>query len=204
MKQEKQHSESRQNSKVVVLCLGLVFGMGGLAYASVPLYQLFCQITGYGGTTQRVVSDENVEIRDKKITVRFDANTASDLSWDFKPLQREVSLRLGEKKEVSYVATNTSNLPLTGTATFNVTPQSAGAYFNKMECFCFTETTLQPGETLEMPVVFFVDPEISDERETKNIKSITLSYTFYQTEPTEKPLAKLDNQTTVKISQDEL
>lgn len=157
--------------------------MAGLAYASVPLYQLFCQVTGYGGTTQKAVSSQGIAISEREVTIRFDANTDPSLGWDFKPVERQVTLKLGETTQIAYVAENTSGEPLTGTATFNVTPQSAGAYFNKIDCFCFTETTLQPGEKLDMPVVFFVDPEMLEEEETKRLTTLTLSYTFYRTEP---------------------
>lgn len=192
----------KSNSSVVMLCLTLVAGMGGLAYASVPLYQLFCQVTGYGGTTQSASTLDGIMVTDRDMEVRFDANVSSQLAWDFKPVQREVTIKTGAQTKISYMATNETNQTLTGTATFNVTPQSAGAYFNKMECFCFTETTLKPGESLEMPVVFFVDPEIADEEETRNIKSITLSYTFYPSEPTVKPVAKLETRTSVKASKE--
>lgn len=192
----------RNNASVAVFCLALVAGMGGLAYASVPLYQLFCQVTGYGGTTRTNSTLAGIVATDHEMKVRFDANVSNDLGWDFKPVQREVTIKTGEQTKISYLATNQTNETLTGTATFNVTPQSAGAYFNKMECFCFTETTLKPGESLDMPVVFFVDPEIADEDETRNITSITLSYTFYPSEPTAKPVAKLESQPSVKMSQD--
>jgi len=183
---------SGNNTRIAVLCLSLVAGMAGLAYASVPLYQLFCQVTGYGGTTRAVESADGIKVIDREITVRFDANVAPGLNWEFNPDQRDITLKLGEQVQISYHATNTSSVPLTGSATFNVTPQSAGAYFNKIQCFCFTETTLQPGETLEMPVVFFVDPEIIDSIETRNLHTITLSYTFFEKEPTAKPLAAID------------
>lgn len=180
------------NARIVVICLSIVAGMAGMAYAAVPLYDLFCRVTGYGGTTQTAENSYGIKVIDRDVTVRFDANISNELDWEFKPLQRDVTLKLGEQAQISYLATNTSNVPLTGTATFNVTPQSAGAYFNKIACFCFTETTLQPGESLEMPVVFFVDPEMIDYKETSEIKTITLSYTFFPKEPTEKPVAKLD------------
>ena len=182
------------NANIAVLCLSLVAGMAGLAYASVPLYKLFCQVTGYGGTTKAVESADGINVIDRDIKVRFDANISPDLAWDFRAMQRDVTIKLGEQKQISYVARNLSDKPLTGSATFNVTPQSAGAYFNKMQCFCFTETTLQPGEELEMPVVFFVDPELIDEVETKNIHTITLSYTFFPKEPTTKPVAALEGE----------
>lgn len=180
-----------KNARIVAICLFVVAGMGGMAYAAVPLYNMFCRVTGYGGTTQTAENSYGVKIIDRDITVRFDANISNELNWEFKPVQREVKLKLGEQRQIAYTAKNLSNQPLTGTATFNVTPQSAGAYFNKIECFCFTETTLQPGESLELPVVFFVDPEITEYAETEQIKTITLSYTFFPKEPDQKPVAKL-------------
>ncbi|EBV3600001.1 cytochrome c oxidase assembly protein, partial [Salmonella enterica subsp. enterica serovar Virchow] len=160
--------------------------MVGAAYAAVPLYTLFCQVTGYGGTTQRVEQYSDT-ILDRKVAIRFDANT-NGVPWTFEPVQREVSIRIGETTKIHYTAHNNSTQAASGKATFNVTPDLAGAYFNKVECFCFTDTTLQPGETLDMPVVFFVDPAILEQPELKNIKTITLSYTFFRTE-TEKPVA---------------
>ena len=175
------------NTRVVGICLGVVLGMAGMSYAAVPLYELFCQVTGYGGTIQRVEQYSD-EILDRKITVRFDANTSGSLNWDFKPQQREVELRIGETRQASYIAINTGLTTSSGQATFNVTPQSAGAYFNKIECFCFTETELASGDSLDMPVVFFVDPEIVNAPETRNINAITLSYTFFPLDK-EKPVA---------------
>ncbi|MFC3072122.1 cytochrome c oxidase assembly protein [Shinella pollutisoli] len=175
------------NGGIVAVCCAFVFGMLGMAYAAVPLYDLFCKVTGYGGTTQRVEQASDV-ILDRKIKVRFDANTAPGLAWSFTPVQREVELRIGETVQVLYKARNLASTPTAGQATFNVTPEAAGAYFNKVECFCFTETALKPGEELEMPVVFFVDPAIVDPVETKGIHTITLSYTFYPHAGT-KPVA---------------
>lgn len=152
--------------------------MVGMAYAAVPLYQMFCQVTGYGGTTQRAIAPSD-HVVDKTITMRFDANVARKLAWDFKPAVSTLSVQLGENRIAHYTATNTSDKPLRGTATFNVTPESAGVYFNKIECFCFTEQLLQPGETVDMPVSFFVDPEIANDKDAKKISQITLSYTFY-------------------------
>lgn len=174
---------------IVIVCCAFVVGMVGMSYAAVPLYKAFCQATGYGGTTQRVEQASD-QILDQTIIVRFDSNVAPGLDWTFKPDQRQVELRIGETTQISYTATNNSKTAITGQATYNVTPQAAGAYFNKIQCFCFTETTLQPGETLDMPVVFFVDPAIVDEAETRDIGTITLSYTFYAHE-TEKPVAAL-------------
>jgi cytochrome c oxidase assembly protein subunit 11 len=173
-------SSKHKNARLAFSCFAFFTGMLCLAYASVPLYNLFCKVTGYGGTTQRSEIASQT-ILDKTINVRFDSNIGdSALGWKFKPLQREVTIKIGEQKQIAYSAENTLSVPTTGTATFNVTPQAAGAYFNKMECFCFTETTLQPGESMEMPVVFFIDPEIVNAVETKNIGTITLSYTFYE------------------------
>ena len=166
------------NGRVAVLCVAFVATMIGVSFAAVPLYQLFCQVTGYGGTTQRVEQFSDT-VLDRTITVRFDANTSSGLGWEFKPVQRSVELRIGETAQIAYEAVNIVDRPTMGQATFNVTPQAAGAYFNKIQCFCFTETELEPGESMEMPVVFFVDPRIVDAPETKNINTITLSYTFF-------------------------
>ncbi|EJM98503.1 cytochrome c oxidase assembly protein [Phyllobacterium sp. YR531] len=163
---------------IAISCLAFFFGMVGMAFAAVPLYAMFCQVTGYGGTTQRVEQMSDT-ILDKTITVRFDANTSGGLPWDFKPVQREVTMKIGETKLIKYEAKNITSQPTSGRALFNVTPMAAGAYFNKVECFCFTDTVLKPGEDLEMPVVFFVDPEIVNAPELKGVNTITLSYTFF-------------------------
>jgi cytochrome c oxidase assembly protein subunit 11 len=178
--------KQRGNRITAIVCGGVFFGMIGLSYASVPLYALFCQVTGYGGTTQRVEQYSD-RILDRKIHVRFDANT-NGILWDFEPVQREVEFRIGETTQVSYRATNRASTPNTGKATFNVTPELAGAYFNKVECFCFTDTTLKPGQSIDMPVVFYIDPAIVDVPELKHLKTITLSYTFFQSNA-EKPVA---------------
>ncbi|EKF41340.1 cytochrome c oxidase assembly protein [Nitratireductor indicus] len=196
MSEEKTPQEiasSNRNRKAAVLCFALVGGMVGMAYAAVPLYQMFCQVTGYGGTTQRVEQYSDT-ILDQKITVRFDANV-NGVPWEFKPVQREVTMRIGETEQISYLAHNVSDRVTAGTATFNVSPPQAGAYFNKVECFCFTEQELQPGQSYDMPVVFFVDPEIVKVPELKNLKTITLSYTFF---PLEKkaPVAAAPNTNT--------
>ncbi|OCO99829.1 MULTISPECIES: cytochrome c oxidase assembly protein [unclassified Ensifer] len=181
--------KQRSNGVVVGTCLAFVAGMVGMAYAAVPLYDMFCRVTGYNGTTQRVEQASEV-ILDEKVKVTFDANTSGGLPWEFKPVQRDIDIRIGETVQVMYRAKNLSSKPTTGQATFNVTPMQAGAYFNKVQCFCFTETTLQPGEEMEMPVVFFVDPDIVKAVETKDIKTLTLSYTFYPREPS-KPVAQV-------------
>ncbi|MGF6253427.1 cytochrome c oxidase assembly protein [Ensifer sp. LBL] len=182
-------SSQRSNRVVVGTCLAFVGGMVGMAYAAVPLYDMFCRVTGYNGTTQRVEQASDV-ILDEKVKVTFDANTSGGLPWEFKPVQRDIDIRIGETVQVMYKAKNLSSKPTTGQATFNVTPMQAGAYFNKVQCFCFTETTLQPGEEMEMPVVFFVDPDMVKAVETKDIKTLTLSYTFYPREPS-KPVAQV-------------
>lgn len=169
--------QSRANKRIAIACVAFFSSMIGLAYASVPLYELFCRVTGYGGTTQ-VAETNTGTVLDQKMTIRFDANT-NGIGWDFGPVDRQVEVRIGEIKQVAYHAENSASVASTGTATFNVTPQAAGAYFNKMECFCFTETTLEPGEDLDMPVVFFVDPAIVDAKELKGVSTITLSYTFF-------------------------
>lgn len=168
----------RTNRTVAIVCLGFFAGMLGMAYAAVPLYQLFCQVTGYGGTTQRVTQYSNT-VLDRDITIRLDANTSGGLPWQFKPMARDTTIKIGETTQVHYEAKNILSTPTGGRASFNVSPQLAGAYFMKVECFCFTDTTLQPGETMDMPVVFYVDPAIVDVPELKDIKTITLSYTFF-------------------------
>jgi cytochrome c oxidase assembly protein subunit 11 len=175
------HAKRNANLRVAAACLAFFGGMVGMAYAAVPLYQLFCQVTGFGGTTQ-VAQSAPAEVLDRTIRVRFDANV-NGLPWVFTPKQREVEVRLGETIEIAYEAKNIAPHATTGTATFNVTPEATGAFFNKMQCFCFTETTLQAGETLTMPVVFFVDPEIIQDPEGGKVTTITLSYTFFPTDP---------------------
>ena len=174
---------SRKNLRVAAIAGSAVIGMLGLAYASVPLYSMFCAATGFGGTTQRAVAAPEAPTG-KFITIRFDANTAASLGWNFHPAQPVMKVRIGEQNQAHYSATNTSAKTLTGTASFNVTPAEAGAYFNKIECFCFTEQTLKPGETADLPVDFFVDPAILDDPDSKSISEITLSYTFF---PVDKP-----------------
>jgi cytochrome c oxidase assembly protein subunit 11 len=169
------------NRLIAGACVAFFGAMVGMAYAAVPLYQMFCQMTGYGGTTRRVEQYSD-RILDRTITVRFDSNVSGALPWDFKPVQRDVTMKIGETVEVSYTATNYFGTSASGRATFNVTPEIAGSYFNKVECFCFTDTTLEPGETLDMPVVFYVDPDIVDQPELKDLKTITLSYTFFPTD----------------------
>lgn len=180
-------TRERRNGIVALACVAFLGCMVGMSYAAVPLYQLFCQVTGYGGTTQRAEQYSDT-ILDRKVKVRFDANVSGGLPWDFKPKQRQVSMRIGETTEIGYTAENLAGEPSRGKATFNVSPAQAGVYFNKVECFCFTDTELEPGAEFDMPVVFFVDPAIADAPELENVKTITLSYTFFPTDGDE-PLA---------------
>ena len=167
------------NGRVALACVGLVAAMLGLAWASVPLYRLFCQVTGFGGTTMRAAKP-STEVLERTVTVRFDANVGPGLSWDFAALEPTKVVRLGENAMVSYRATNRSDRPVVGTATFNVTPDQSGAFFNKLECFCFTEQRLEPGQSIDMPVSFFVDPAMAKDRDGAAIRYITLSYTFFR------------------------
>jgi len=169
----------KSNLRVAIVAGGVAMGMVGVAYAAVPLYQIFCQVTGFGGTTQRADASPE-QILDQKITVTFDANVNSSLNWEFKPVQHSQTIRIGEQSLAFYKVVNSSREPVTGTATFNVTPVGAGAYFSKIECFCFTEQTLKPGETVDMPVSYFVDPDIVNDPDMKSVTTITLSYTFYE------------------------
>jgi cytochrome c oxidase assembly protein subunit 11 len=168
---------SRRNRRVAVILAGVAAGMVGLAFASVPLYQLFCQVTGFGGTTQ-VAADNPKGVIAREMKVRFDVNVDRSLNWTV-TAAAPITDQIGRVDTVNYIATNHSDKPVTGQAIFNVVPEKAGIYFNKIECFCFTEQTLQPGETVEMPIVFFVDPDLDENHELDTIKEITLSYTFY-------------------------
>jgi cytochrome c oxidase assembly protein subunit 11 len=174
-------SGERNNLKVAVVTASIACGMVGVAYAAVPLYQLFCQVTGFGGTTQRAEAAP-LKPLDKTIRITFDANVNHGLSWVFKPVQHEQVIRIGEQTLAFYKATNTGSQPVTGTATFNVTPAKAGLYFSKIECFCFTEQTLQPGQSIDMPVSYYIDPDIVNDPDMKSVSTITLSYTFFRAE----------------------
>lgn len=181
-------SLARRTNLTTAACLAaVILAMAGLTAASVPLYRLFCQVTGYGGTTQ--VSDHgSSDVLDQTISIRFDASIGDDLPWHFQPGQREIEVRIGEDRLAFYRATNTSDRPIVGNATFNVTPHKAGPYFSKIDCFCFSEQTLQPGEQVDMPVSFYVDPSILDDKNTRDLKTITLSYTFFMLEDETKAL----------------
>lgn len=153
--------------------------MVSLSFAAVPFYRWFCQVTGFGGTTA-VAEVAPAEVLDQEIRIRFDASKDRDMPWEFKPVERSMTLRIGETGLAFFEAHNPTDRPVAGQASFNVTPDQAGGYFTKIECFCFTEQVLQPGQTVQMPVTFFVDPGITRDREAKYIREITLSYTFHQ------------------------
>ena len=168
------------------LCAVFVAGMVGMSFASVPLYRIFCQATGYGGTTRQASSAPGTALQ-RTIRIRFDANVGNGLGWSFRPLTREVDLKVGEVGEAVFAAENRGARATTGTAVFNVSPGEAGAYFNKIACFCFTDQTLKPGQKTDLGVTFFVDPSYADDPNLQNITTITLSYSFYPA--TTKPVA---------------
>lgn len=180
-----------RNRRVGLIALSGALAMLGLGYASVPLYQLFCQVTGLGGTTQRASEAQASEIKvaSKTISVRFDGNVASGMPWEFGPEQVTQTLQIGARKMAFFKAHNLSPNAVTGIASFNVAPAAAGRYFNKVQCFCFNQQTLQPGQSVDMPVVYYVDPAILSDPDARDIEQITLSYTFHQVaEPEPKPL----------------
>lgn len=178
-------------TKTVAQLVGVVVLMGGLAWASVPFYDWFCRVTGFGGTTGVAVAEAD-EVLDQTIRVRFDASLDREMPWQFKPMQREMTLRIGETGLAFYEAYNPTNRVVAGSASYNVAPYDAGGYFAKIDCFCFTEQVLQPGERVEMPVTFYVDPEIVEDRDAKYVKEIVLSYTFYEIDLPEQASLALD------------
>jgi len=171
-------STASRNRRTVLACSAAVLAMTGLSFAAVPLYNLFCKVTGFAGTPM-VGTAATGKTSDRIVSVAFDANVAPALGWRFEAEKTEIRAQVGVTQTVFYKITNTSSRPMTGIATYNVQPNQSGAYFVKIQCFCFTETTLQPGETLEAPVVFYIDPEIELNRELASLKSITLSYTYF-------------------------
>ncbi|WP_170404207.1 cytochrome c oxidase assembly protein [Ruegeria arenilitoris] len=165
--------------KTVAQTVGVVVLMGSMAWAAVPFYDWFCRVTGFGGTTG-VAAQAPEDILDRTVTVRFDASKAKGMAWEFKPVEREMEVRIGETGLAFYEAYNPTDRPIAGQASYNVAPYSAGGYFQKIACFCFEEQVLQPGERVQMPVSFFVDPEMVEDLEAKYVHTITLSYTFYE------------------------
>jgi len=177
------------NKKTLVILSGIGVAMLGLGFASDPLYDTFCKVTGYGGTPK--IADENQsEIIDRTVTVEFDSNVAQDLPWKFRPDQRRMDVKLGQSGLAYYTVENTSDDVVTGVANFNVMPVKAAPFFIKTDCFCFEEQTIQPGEKLSLPVIFFVDPQLDEDSRFNEIKTMTLSYTFFPTEEGTMP-AKL-------------
>ncbi len=174
----------RRKAATATLLAGLVAGMVALSFAAVPLYRVFCQVTGFGGTTQRAAAAPGA-VSDRVVTVRFDADVDPGLPWRFAPEQREITLRVGEQATAFYKATNLGGEPMIGSASFNVTPLKVGRYFDKIQCFCFSEQRLAPGASEDMPVTFFVSPELLKDRNLDDIGTITLSYTFYRNKDAE-------------------
>ena len=171
-----------RNARTAIWVGLIAVAMTGLGFAAVPLYRIFCQVTGFAGTTMRVTEAEanQIVVADgKTISVRFDSNVSSNLPWSFRPERQRDTISIGARDMMIFVARNDSNQPITASATFNVTPSQAGPYFSKIQCFCFTEQRLEPGHEIRMPVVYYVDPKILDDPDARDVKEITLSYTFY-------------------------
>ncbi len=181
-------NQQKDNLKTGLMAGGLAIAMVGLGFAAVPLYQIFCQVTGFGGTTQRVdaATASGVQTSAAFMNVRFDANHSRALPWKFKPERSVERVAVGARDMSIFIAQNLSDTDVTGTATFNVTPVQAGKYFNKIQCFCFTEQVLKAGQQVRMPVLYYVDPAILTDPDTKDIEEITLSYTFFPVDPEEK------------------
>lgn len=174
-------SAERKNRRMLLGLGGLGVFMLGMSFAAVPLYDMFCRVTGYGGTTSRAELGADT-VLDREITIRFDASLDRDMPWTFRPMQRTMKMKIGETAIAYYEASNPTDRPVAGTASYNVAPFSAGGYFTKIECFCFTEQVLAPGQTVQMPVTFFVDPDMENDDEARLVRTITLSYTFHETE----------------------
>ena len=184
--------QNRRNGKTLAYLASLGVFMLSMSFAAVPLYDWFCRVTGYGGTTS-VAETAPQDVLDKVVTVKFAAATERGMPWEFKPSQNEMEIRIGETGLAFYTATNPTDKPVAGSASFNVTPFSAGGYFAKIACFCFEEQVLQPGESIEMPVTFFVDPEIVEDDEARFVHTITLSYTFHEIEMPQTDAAALSD-----------
>ncbi|HXP74299.1 MAG TPA: cytochrome c oxidase assembly protein [Stellaceae bacterium] len=184
-------SDRRRRNRITVLALlGVVGIMVGLDIASVPLYRLFCAVTGYNGTTQRAAEGPARELENRLVTVRFDANIAPDLGWEFRPLVNSVQVHPGEERTVAYRAVNKSRKGVTGTATYNVTPGKVGLYFDKIQCFCFTRQHLDSGESKDLTVTFFVDPDIASDPNTRDVDTITLSYSMFRAKDQDTPASE--------------
>jgi cytochrome c oxidase assembly protein subunit 11 len=176
-------TRAQSNRRTGFIALGGALAMLGLGFASVPLYRIFCEVTGFGGTTKRVDEAQAATVKDsgRTISIRFDANVERGMPWQFKPLQMTDTISIGTRDMALFWAKNDSDKPVTGTASFNVEPEQAAPYFNKIQCFCFTEQTLKPHEEVRMPVIYYVDPAILQDPDNKDVQQITLSYTFHVT-----------------------
>lgn len=179
------------NRRMVWRLLAVVAVMAALSWIAVPFYSWFCKVTGFAGTTQ-VATQGSDRVLDRTVRVRFDANVMPDLGWTFRPMQTEMTVHLGETAMAYYEAVNTTDETVTGRATYNVAPSDAGYYFEKIECFCFTEQTLAPGERIEMPLTFFVSPDMLEARDAAHIRDITLSYTFFRHDERKSARAEVD------------
>jgi len=188
----------RRDVMIAAGCGVFVAAMVGAAYAAVPLYNMFCRATGFGGTTQ-VSSSAPAQELGRELTIRFDSNVTPGLPWKFVPEQNSIRLRIGEVATVHYKVINEAARTITAQASYNVTPTTVGAYFDKINCFCFTEQTMKPGETREMTVVFYVDPKIVDDRDQDPLNTITLSYTFYRLPDSERPVAEAPDTKSSKL-----
>lgn len=178
----------RRNRRTLIAMAGIGLAMLALGFASVPLYRIFCERTGWGGTPQRAA--ENVQVREATghmMSIRFDSNVQPGMPWQFFPEHHTANVTVGAKNMAIFIARNMSDKPVTGTASFNVTPAQAGGYFTKIQCFCFTQQTLRPGEEVRMPVIYYVDPKILNDPDNRDTQQITLSYTFYPVEQDRKP-----------------
>ena len=191
-------NKTRRDVVIAACCGAFVAGMVGAAYAAVPFYNWFCRTTGFGGTTQ-VAQSAPGHVLDRMISIRFDANVMPGLPWRFEPEQNEIKVRIGEVITVNYRVTNQSAHETAGQAGYNVSPPTVGAYFDKINCFCFTEQRLKPGETREMAVVFYVDPAIVKDRDQDNLNNITLSYTFYRLPDASAPVAETQDKNSSKL-----
>lgn len=194
-----QHRKPVRDLAVAAGLVGVFAAMLAASYAAVPLYKLICQATGINGTTQRVTANSASKILDRTITIHFDANTGGGLAWQFKPDAESLTVHVGETAMAFFNATNTSARAITGSATYNVTPEIAGLYFNKIQCFCFNQQTLKAGDRAEMPVVFYVDPAIMQEHGADGIRDITLSYTFFEAPASSAPSAAAAGAPAVKL-----
>ena len=184
--------------RTLTYLVAIVGTMVSLAFASVPLYDWICRVTGYGGTTLEADAGSDITL-DKTINIRFDGSLTSEMRWEFKPVEREMDIRIGETGLAFYEAYNPTDRPIAGSASYNVFPFTVGGFFTKIDCFCFTEQVLQPGERVMMPVTFYVDPEIVADPDGKHVESITLSYTFYEIDLPEAQ-ASLDTETSTDIN----